>query len=89
MDQRLKRLIEELGVAMNNSVFESESVAEAIARIKTEGYDVFLVLNAMVAIRNPEAEPVSLPARKNGAVEFRCNAEDRKFLRSLHIAVNG
>ncbi len=89
MNQRLKQLIEELGAAMNDSVFESEPVAEAIARIKGEGYDVFLMLNAMVAIRNPAAEPAGLPLRKDTAVELRCNAEDKKFLKSMHIRVSG
>lgn len=89
MDKSLKRLVEELGAAMNNSVYESEQIAEAIAKIKGEGYDVSLVLNVSIAIRNREAEPVSLPPQKNGTVQFKCNAEDMKFLKSLHIRANG
>ncbi len=89
MDERLRRLIEELGTVMDDSVCQSEPIAEVIAKIKGEGYDVSLVLNAIVTIRKREAEPVSLPARKNGAVHFRCNAQDMKFLKSLHISVNG
>ncbi|MGA2001465.1 MAG: hypothetical protein ABSG52_15865 [Terriglobales bacterium] len=89
MDERLKRLIADLGAAINDSVSESEQIAEAIATIKAGGYHVSLVLNATIAIKKLEAELVSLPARTNGAIECRFNPQDIKFLKSLHISVNG
>jgi hypothetical protein len=87
MDQNLKRLVEELGAAINESLAESGQIAEAIANIRRDGYDVFLVLNATIAIKNREAEPVGLLARSNGAVGF--GPQDIKFLKSMHISVNG
>lgn len=89
MDATLKPLIEELGTAINDSVCESEGIAEAMANIKGRGYDVFLVLSATISIKKRQREPVRLPARTGGDVEFRFNPEDIKFLKSLHIAVNG
>jgi len=89
MDEKLKRLIEEFGTAINDSVTESEQIAEVIAKIKAGGYDVFLVLNATIVIKNRKEEPVSLAAQTNGRTEeSRFNRQDMKFLKSLHISAN-
>ena len=89
MDEKLKRLIEEFGAAINDSVTESEQIAEVIAKIKAGGHDVFLVLNATIVIKNRKGEPVSLAARANGRTEeSRFNRQDIQFLKSLHISVN-
>ena len=85
-NERLKRLMEELGAAMNESLSESEQIAEVIAKIRAEGYDVFLVLNATIAIRKLEEEPVRQAVRTNEGVECRFNAQDIKFLKSMHIS---
>jgi hypothetical protein len=89
VNDKLKRLVEELGTAINASLGESEQIAEVIAEINRGGYDVFLVLNANIAVKKREREPVSLPARTGGAVESGFNPQDINFLKSLHITVNG
>jgi hypothetical protein len=43
-----KRLMQELGDAINDSLSESDRIAEAIGEICKAGYDVFLVLEATV-----------------------------------------
>lgn len=48
MDERLKELIQELGHAINDSLSDSDRIAEAIGEIKRAGYDVFLVLEATI-----------------------------------------
>ncbi len=48
MDEPLKRLMQELGNAINDSLSESDRIAEAIGEIKRAGYDVFLVLEATI-----------------------------------------
>ncbi|MGQ9918008.1 MAG: hypothetical protein ACUVS7_11370 [Bryobacteraceae bacterium] len=48
MDERLKELIQELGHAINESLSDSDRIAEAIGEIKRAGYDVFLVLEATI-----------------------------------------
>jgi hypothetical protein len=88
VNDKLKRLVEELGTAINASLGESEQIAEVIAEIKRGGYDVFLVLNATITVKKRERELVSLPARTGRAVESRFNPEDIDFLKSLHICVN-
>src|SRR5580698_530643 len=48
VDEPLKRLMQELGNAINDSLSESDRIAEAIGEIKRAGYDVFLVLEATI-----------------------------------------
>jgi hypothetical protein len=88
VNDKLKGLVEQLGAAINISLGESEQIAEVIADIKRSGYDVFLVLNATIAVKKREREPVTLPARSGGAVESRFNRKDIDFLKSMHISVN-
>jgi hypothetical protein len=48
LDDRLKELMQELGNAINESLSDSDRIAEAIGEIKQAGYDVFLVLEATI-----------------------------------------
>ena len=48
MDEPLKNLMQELGNAINDSLSESDRIAEAIGEIRRAGYDVFLVLEATI-----------------------------------------
>ena len=48
MDKQLKSMMKELGDAINNSLSDSEQIAEVISRIKDGGYDVFVVLEATI-----------------------------------------
>ena len=58
MDEPLKHLMQELGNAINDSLSESDRIAEAIGEIKSAGYDVFLVLEATIGFnrRDESAE---------------------------------
>lgn len=60
MEEPLKRLMQELGNAINDSLSESDRIAEAIGEIKKAGYDVFLVLEATIGFnrRGEEGEEV-------------------------------
>ena len=40
MDYKLERLMKQLGEAINDSVSDSELIADIISRIKSSGYDV-------------------------------------------------
>ena len=54
MDEPLKHLMQELGNAINDSLSESDRIAEAIGEIKRAGYDVFLVLEATIGFNRRE-----------------------------------
>jgi len=95
VNTQLKRLIKELGEAINGSLAESERIAQVIGRIKEEGYDIFLVLEATIGFnhqdeeaRSPSPELVS-SRRKNSEPEFSITAHDVRFLKSLRISVDG
>jgi hypothetical protein len=90
--------MQELGNAINDSLSESDRIAEAIGEIKKAGYDVFLVLEATIGFNrreegseNEEEEvEVSDEPKRNfeatGKVKF--TSQDHRFLRALKIAVD-
>ena len=95
VDDNLKKRIKELGEAINQSLSESEAIAESIARIKAEGYEIFLVLDATIGFqRQDEAEgeadsrPAMVAAKGKGAEpKFQVTAQDLKFLKSMRIGL--
>jgi hypothetical protein len=93
MRQELKDLMEELQLAFNESVCESERIAEILADIKSSGYDVLLALEVtigMTAAKPNEAEiEASTPAASPvDRVRDECSftESDRQFLESMHVA---
>ena len=93
--------MQELGNAINDSLSESDRIAEAIGGIKRAGYDVFLVLEATIgfnrrddnssadADEEPEIEVTEEPRRgfeTTGKIKF--TTQDHRFLRALKIAVD-
>jgi hypothetical protein len=56
MKEPLKHLMQELGNAINDSLSESDRIAEAIGQIKSAGYDVFLVLEATIGFNKRDSE---------------------------------
>ena len=86
----MKHLMKELGEAINGSLADSETIADAIAKIKAQGYDVFLVLEATIGFNKPDQEAADVPtpidSHKNA--EFKIDAQDVKFLRSLRISAD-
>lgn len=97
MDEQLKRLMQELGNAINESLSESDRIAAAIGEIKRAGYDVFLVLEATIGFNKrteedeeAEAAPKELPSghAHGTARRIRWTTQDQKFLRALKISVD-
>ena len=99
MEEPLKHLMQELGNAINDSLSESDRIAEAIGEIKKAGYDVFLVLEATIGFNRreegaeneeEEVESTEEPKRANfeatGKIKF--TSQDHRFLRALKIAVD-
>jgi len=88
VDDRLKHLVEELGVAINHSLSASEDIPGMIAQIEGSGYHILLFLNATIAVMKREEEAVVPLARINGTAESRFNSEDVQFLKLMHISMN-
>ena len=81
LDNRMKQLLRELGRAINEAVADSDRIAQSISRIKANGYDVFLMLDAVVGL-NKRAH------REAGAQETLMTKQDRRFLKSLKIRLD-
>ncbi|HEY4901727.1 MAG TPA: hypothetical protein VIH91_13005 [Terriglobales bacterium] len=89
MDDELKKLMKELGEAINQSVAESDQISDVMARIKAGGYDVFLVLEATIGFnQSSDSGTHSRPGEFTSSGELDITSQDRRFLRALRIAVN-
>ncbi len=83
--------MKELGEAINESLSDSESIAEVVARIKEGGYDIFLVLEATIGVRKQgedENDRTSLVSTLSTNAELKISDQDLKFLKSLRITLD-
>jgi hypothetical protein len=91
--------MQELGNAINDSLSESDRIAEAIGEIKRAGYDVFLVLEATIGFNRRdesgdeegdlEMSNAQEPKRTFEATgKIKLTTQDHRFLRALKIAVD-
>src|SRR5436309_5678384 len=91
VDQQLKQLMKELGEATNESLADSDSIAEVVSRIKEGGYDIFLVLEATIGVSKQgekSNDKTSLVTTLSTNPEFKINDQDLKFLKSLRIKID-
>jgi hypothetical protein len=90
MEDRLKSLMHDLGNAINDSLSDSDRIAEAIGEIRQAGFDVFLVLEATIGFNRREEKPQAPApdeAEKVSAGKMRFTTQDHRFLKALKIAV--
>jgi hypothetical protein len=86
------RLTEEVGATLRRVLAESAQVAHCLERMRAEGYDVSVVLEATIGFTRadrPDDTPapvVSVRVEK-GEPPLKMTPLDRKFLRSLKITV--
>lgn len=89
MDDKIKQLLQDLGSAINESISESEDVNTHIQRIRDEGYDLYVVLDATIGLNKlggtTDEEGEATPAEPVREVQFRINVNDLAMLRSLGI----
>ncbi len=96
MEEHLKELMQDLGNAINESLSDSERIAEAIGEIKGAGYDVFLVLEATIGFNKrddgEEGEDIEMvktdESKEVGhTTKMRFTTQDERFLKALRITV--
>jgi hypothetical protein len=75
LNDRLKRLMRELGHAINDAVSDSDRVANTLAEVRTSGFDIVVKLDATIGLARREPND-------------RITANDRRFLESLRIRVD-
>ena len=91
MEDRLKDLMQELGNAINESLSDSEQIAEVVSRIKEGGYDIFLVLEATIGVSKQgesATDKTSLVSTLSTNPELKVSDQDLKFLKSLRIKID-
>ena len=94
MNEDLKQLMKELGMAINESLSESEPISDAIANIRGAGYDVFLMLEATIGFNkrseqeehSVSEEETALPNSDATSGKLRLTPRDADFLKLLRIS---
>jgi hypothetical protein len=87
VDEKIKQLLRELGTAINESISGSDDVNKQIQRIRDEGYNLYVVLDATIGLNRqdePEA-PTEIVVKSDKEIQFRININDLALLRSLGI----
>ena len=90
VDQQLKQLMKELGEAINESLADSEQIADVVTRIKDGGYDIFLVLEATIGVSRPgekTTDKTSMVTTLASNPDLKVSEQDLKFLKSLRIKI--
>lgn len=83
MDENTKKLAEEVGTAINESVQQSATVAAAIERLREAGFEMELTLKLEIGLRPQNAnEPGN-----EGENSLELTEEDLRILRSMKIRI--
>jgi hypothetical protein len=97
LEDKIKQLLRELGTAINESISGSDDVNRHMQKIRDEGYDLYVVLDATIGLNRqdgddepqPQPEPtaalVARSASSGKEAQFRINVNDLGLLRSLGI----
>jgi len=96
MDDKIRQLLRDLGTAINESISGSDDVNRQIQKIRDEGYNLYVVLDATIGLNRqdesgeappaPRGEPsTELIVKSNNEVQFRINVNDLALLRALGI----
>ena len=84
MDEHTKQLAEEVCSAINESVQQSPSVAEAIERLREAGFEMELTLKLEIGLRPHSQEETG--SDSEGSLEL--TDEDLRVLRSMKIKID-
>src|SRR5258705_12905145 len=88
VDDKIKQLLQDLGTAINESISGSDDVNQHIQKIRDEGYDLYVVLDATIGLNKQDGDDDAVsvtPATPPREVQFRINVNDLSLLRSLGI----
>jgi hypothetical protein len=81
--------MKELGAAINDTLSNSERIGEAIAKIRSSGFDVFLVLEATIGFNKRQEDGGEEYSRAyDGDTQLNITSQDVKFLKSLKISID-
>jgi hypothetical protein len=90
----VKRMVHDLGSTIQRTLAESPQIVHCLNRIKAEGYEVSLVLEATIGFNKTgsretaEVSTFDFRVEKSEPVALKMTPLDKKFLRSLKISVD-
>lgn len=88
MDEKIKQLLRDLGSAINESISGSDDVNRQIQKIRDEGYNLYVVLDATIGLNRQDGEEppaAELVVKSDKEIQFRININDLALLRALGI----
>ena len=97
LDDKIKQLLRDLGTAINESISGSDDVNRHIQKIRDEGYDLYVVLDATIGLNKQDDDESAAPTlaaespqptaivKSDKSVQFRINVNDLALLRGLGI----
>lgn len=85
MDEETKRLAEEVGTAINESVQQSASVAAAIERLREAGFEMELTLKLEIGLRPQNSDNEEPEGSADGSLEL--TDDDLRILKSMKIRI--
>jgi hypothetical protein len=89
----VKRMVNDLGSTIQRTLSESPQIAHCLNRIKAEGYDVSLVLEATIGFsksgtrETTDVATFDFKVDKSEPAPIKMTPLDKKFLRSLKISI--
>lgn len=89
----VKRMVQDLGTTIQRTLAESPQIAHCLNRIKAEGYEVSLVLEATIGFNKTgsretaEVSTFDFRVEKGEPAAIKMTPLDKKFLRSLKISI--
>lgn len=96
MNQKLRKLVQQLGEAIHESVSESPQIAGVVADIRRQGFEVMLMLEATIGLNEVEEQPagaLQAPGADQDGDESEeqgaFTVQDLHFLKSLRISIAG
>lgn len=89
----VRRMVQDLGQTIQRTLSESPQIAHCLNRIKGEGYEVSLVLEATIGFskagsRESEVSTFDFKVDKSEPPTLKMTPLDKKFLRSLKISID-
>lgn len=91
----VKRMVQDLATTIQRTLSESPQIALCLNRVRSEGYEVSVVVEATLGFSRVGAREVAEVSTFDFRVErseparFKMTPLDKKFLRSLKISVEG
>ena len=83
-DEEIKKYKKKLEVAINEVLTDAPEIKRAIEKIREEGYDVFLMVEATIGFN--KCEGGSSQEITHTDVKLNLTSQDEKFLRQLKIS---